>query len=125
MMCAFSLPLRRARAPPKVPGIQGKGERGMSFIHRAALASAASVATVAAAALALAPAAGAQARGPASPADEESRKFVAVVLGATEDVYDDRLSRRGGRHAADGSDGSGRGAHDVSVLSRGRTSVDD
>jgi hypothetical protein len=44
----------------------------MSFIHRVALASAASVATVAAAALAMAPAAGAQARGTASPHGQQS-----------------------------------------------------
>ena len=44
----------------------------MSFIHRVALASAASVATIAAAALAVAPAAGAQARGTASPHGHQS-----------------------------------------------------
>ncbi len=44
----------------------------MSFIHRVALASAASVATVAAAALAMAPAAGAQARATASPHGQQS-----------------------------------------------------
>jgi hypothetical protein len=44
----------------------------MSFIHRVALASAASVATIAAAALAVAPAAGAQARSTASPHGHQS-----------------------------------------------------
>jgi hypothetical protein len=44
----------------------------MSFIHRVALASAASVATVAAAAMAIAPAAGAQARATASPHGHQS-----------------------------------------------------
>ena len=44
----------------------------MSFIHRVALASAASVATMAAAALAVAPAAGAQARSTASPHGHQS-----------------------------------------------------
>src|SRR5258707_15505976 len=58
--------------PPTDPGVQGKGERGMSFIHRVALASAASVATIAAAALAVAPAAGAQVRSTASPHGHQS-----------------------------------------------------
>ena len=44
----------------------------MSFIHRVALASAASVATVAAAAVAIAPAAGAQTQAPASPHGQSS-----------------------------------------------------
>jgi hypothetical protein len=46
---------------------QGKGERDMSIIHRAAVASAASVAAVAATAFVLAPVAGAQARASAHP----------------------------------------------------------